>query len=132
MSGPVLKAISNNSKYVAVVLEISPNGQVTSGCLIGKGTSRPDLNLSVPTQTSDPVPTIAGGQLLLGTCRGLFSLRQKGPFIVGAAERFGFDADAGIDGNDRREIPLAFSATPSWSLEITADGILRAEPGGVR
>ena len=130
MSGPVLKAITNNSKYVAVVLEISSNGQVTDGGLIGTGTSRPDLNLDVPTQQPDSTSarTIASGGLLLGTCRGLFSLYQKGPIIVGAASKFEIKADAGIDGNDPHEISLAFSDTPGWSLEITADGMLKAEP----
>ena len=123
MSGPVLNAITNNSQYVAIVLEISSNGEVTSGCLIGTGTSKAILNLDVPTQQP-----IASGGLWLGTCRGLFSLHQKGPIIVGAASRFELKADAGIDGNDPHEISLAFSDTPGWSLEIVADGTLKAEP----
>ena len=44
MSGPLLKAIANGSKYDAVVLEIASNGQVTGGGLVGTGVSRMDLN----------------------------------------------------------------------------------------
>lgn len=129
MAGPVLNAMTNNSRYVAVVLAISPNGQVTGGCLIGAGASQADLHLSVPAPqpASTGTRTIRGG-LLVGTCRGLFSLHQQGPIIVGAASRFELKADAGIDGNDPHAIALAFSDTPSWSLEITADGLLQAEP----
>jgi hypothetical protein len=129
MSAPVLKAVTNNSKCVAVVSQISwqarsdgsPIGQVTGGCLIGTGTSRSDLNLDLYFPTG-------GGDLLLGTCRGLFRLYLKGPIYVGAATRFEFKADAGIDGNDQREISLGFSNALGWSLEITADGMLTAEP----
>lgn len=130
MSGPVLNAITNHSQYVAVVLTISSNGQVTGGGLIDAGASRVDLNLEVPTQQPDSTRTrpLAGGGLWLGTGRGLFSLHQQGPILVGAASRFALNADVGIDGNAAREMPLAFSDTPAWSLKITADGLLEAEP----
>jgi hypothetical protein len=131
LSNPVLNAVLNNSKYVAVVLEISSDGQVTSGCLINTGASREDLHLDVPTQpysTSDQ--TIANdGLLLLGTCRGLFKLHQQGPIIVGAGSEYELAADAGIDGNDSHKISLAMSDTPGWSLEITANGMLKANRG---
>jgi hypothetical protein len=89
-----------------------------------------DLNLNIPTRPpySTGARTIADGGLLLGTCRGLFGLHQKGPITVGAASRFELAADAGIDGNGPREISLAFSDTPGWSIEIAADGTLKAEP----
>jgi hypothetical protein len=130
MSGPLLKAIANGSKYDAVILEIASNGQVTGGCLVGTGVSRMDLNLNIPTRPpySAGARTIADGRLLLGTCRGLVGLHQKGPITVGAASRFDLAADAGIDGNEPREIALAFSDTPGWSIEIVADGTLKAEP----
>ncbi len=130
MSGPVLNAIANNSPYVAVVLEISSNGQITGGGLIGAGASRADLNLEVPTRQPDSTRAriITDGGLWLGTCRGLFSLHQQGPIIVGAASRFALKADAGIDGNGPHEIDLAFSDAPGWSIEIVADGTLKVEP----
>ena len=130
MSGPPLKAIANGSQYDAVVLEIASNGQVTGGCLVGAGTSKVDLGLAIPTQRLDSTGAWAGAGagLFLGTCRGLFSLRQKGPITVGAASKFELAADAAIDGNDPREINLAFSDTPGWSIEIAADGTLKAEP----
>ncbi|HHW77731.1 MAG TPA: hypothetical protein GX399_12000 [Xanthomonadaceae bacterium] len=130
MSGPVLNAILNNSKHVAVVLEISSDGQVTGGCVIGAGASRANLHLNVPTRRPDSTGarTVANGGLWLGTCGGLFGLRQKGPITVGAASKFELEADAGIGGNDPREIDLAFSDTPGWSIEIVADGMLKAEP----
>lgn len=130
MSGPPLKAIANGSKYDAVVLEIASNGQVTGGCLVDAGTSKADLDLNVPTRRPDSAGarTGAGGGLLLGTCRGLFGLHQRGPITVGAASRFELAADAGVDGNGPREISLAFSDTPGWSIEIVADGTLKAEP----
>jgi hypothetical protein len=133
LGNPVLNAISNSSKYVAVVLEISSDGQVTDGFLINTGASREDLHLDVPTQpysTSDQ--TIANNRLLLlGTCRGLFKLHQQGPIIVGAASRYELAADAGIDGNDSHKIPLAMSDTPGWSLKITANGMVKATPGSI-
>ena len=134
MSGPPLKAIANGSKYDAVVLEISPDGRVTGGCLVGAGASREDLNSNIPTRPpySAGARTMTDGGLLLGTCRGLFSLHQKGPVTVGAASRFELKADAGIDGNDPREIDLAFSDTPGWSIGIVADGTLKAEPTRLR
>lgn len=130
MSGPVLNAMTNNSQSVAVFLEISSDGQITGGGLIGAGTSRADLNLEVPTRQPDSTRTrtLASGGLWLGTSRGLFSLHQQGPIIVGAASRFELKADAGIDGNGPHEIDLAFSDTPGWSIEIVADGTLKAEP----
>ena len=134
MSGPVLNVISNNSRYIAVVLEISPDGRVTGGCLVGAGASREDLNLNIPTRlpSSTGARTATGDGLWLGTCRGLFNLRQQGPIIVGAASRFELKADAGIDGNDPHEIDLAFSDTPGWSIGIVADGTLKAEPTRLR
>ena len=130
MSGPPLQAIINGSKYDVMVLEIASNGQVTGGCLAGTGVSRTDLNFNIPTQQpySAGAGTIAGGGLLLGTCRGLFSLHQKGPITVGAASKFALAANAGIDGNGPREISLALSDTPGWSIEIVADGMIKAEP----
>jgi len=130
----MLKAIVNGSKCDAVVLEIASNGQATGGCLVGAGASRIDLNLAVPARQPDSTGarTMAGDGLWLGTCRGLFSLHQQGPIIVGAASRFWLKADAGIDGSGPREIDLAFSDTPGWSIEIVADGTLKAEPASSR
>ncbi len=130
MSGPVLNAISNNSKFVVVVLEVSSNGQVTGGCFVDAGASKSDLGLAIPTRPPDSTaaPTTTGGGLFLGTCRGLFGLRQKGPFIVGAASKYALEADAGIDGKEPRQIDLAFGDTPGWSIEIAADGALGAKP----
>lgn len=130
MSGPVLNTITNGSQHIAVILEVSSNGQVTGGCLINTGTSKSRLDLTIPTQQpySTDAGTTADGGLLLGTCRGLFSLYQKGPITVGAASSFGLDADAGIDGNSPRKINLAFSDTPGWSIEIAADGMFKAIP----
>lgn len=135
MSGPPLKVIANGSKYVVVVLEVASNGQVTGGCLVGAGTSKSDLGLAIPTRQPDATDapnTVGSGGLWLGTCRGLFNLHQRGPIIVGAASKFELEADAGIDGNDPREIDLAFSDTSGWSIEIVADGTLKAEPTRLR
>lgn len=130
MSGPVLNAISNNSKFVVVVLEVSVNGQVTGGCFVDAGASKSALGLAIPTRQPDSTgaPTTTSGGLFLGTCRGLFGLRQQGPIIVGAASQFALEAEAGIDGNQPRKIDLAFSDTPGWSIEIAADGTLGAKP----
>lgn len=129
MSGPVLSTISNNSEYTAVISEISSNNQVTGGFLVDAGASIGNLDLAIPTRDPTGLPAVTS-RLLLGTCRGLFNLYQEGPIIVGAASRFELKADAGIAGNDPHEIPLAFSDTPGWSLEVNADGMIMAEPGG--
>ena len=130
MSGPPLKAIANGSQHDAVVLEMASDGRVTGGCLVGAGASRMDLNFNIPARPphSAGARIVADGGLWLGTCRGLFNLHQQGPVIVGAASRFELAASAAIDGNGPREIDLAFSDTPGWSIEIVADGTLKAGP----